>query len=433
MTRYAPPTVQAVLASPGRALDTQARADFEPRLGVDLAAVRIHDDARAAASAIDVSARAYTVGTDIVLSGGGYRHSDPAARTLLAHELAHVAQRYADRPVLRRFPSCRRLLDPDPNTGQRGPRVSEKSVQSFLARELQSFGGPTVTVERELPIPGGSAAPLRTEGRFGRGGTVIYPQILDFLVSGFTDIAMLVVEPTLEVLEVKEATWGSFEFAELQLANYLEKGGNEIEEVERLWRRRGHPQDRIQSVVSMPTSRYFPPEQPITIDGKKVLLSWCKPGVIVFKTIDVNKKDTIYCGISDKGRTDELLNRLLDPAEEAVARALARRLQDLGLGPVNLTLLLHQVRQRLQDQTLKYLQKILDSLCEEAVEVSLAAVFAELRRQLRLKNVLDGFLESFQHPGEVIDIPLGKLAAETAVGLSILGVLAELGGLVLAF
>lgn len=55
-SHHAPPSVHVTLASPGRALDATTRAFFEPRLGVDLGAVRIHDDGRAAASAQDVAA-----------------------------------------------------------------------------------------------------------------------------------------------------------------------------------------------------------------------------------------------------------------------------------------------------------------------------------------------------------------------------------------
>jgi len=60
-------------------------------------------------------------------------------------------------------------------------------------------------------------------------------------------------------------------------------------------------------------------------------------------------------------------------------------------------------------------------------------VLAEFGRQLRIKNVVDAFHERFLHPGEGIDIPVGKLAGETAVGLAIIGALAELAELVFAF
>jgi outer membrane protein OmpA-like peptidoglycan-associated protein len=85
-----PPIVHDVLRSSGRPLDASSRAFFEPRFGRDLSAVRIHDDAPAAASARAVDALAYTFGNDIVLrSAPTSSHAD---RRLLAHELAHTIQ-----------------------------------------------------------------------------------------------------------------------------------------------------------------------------------------------------------------------------------------------------------------------------------------------------------------------------------------------------
>jgi hypothetical protein len=90
--RLAPAGVHATLANAGRALDAPARRFFEPRLGLDLGAVRIHDDQSAATSAHLVAARAYTVGSDIVFGAGEYRPTTAEGRTLLAHELVHVRQ-----------------------------------------------------------------------------------------------------------------------------------------------------------------------------------------------------------------------------------------------------------------------------------------------------------------------------------------------------
>jgi hypothetical protein len=146
-----------------------------------------------------------------------------------------------------------------------------------------------------------------------------------------------------------------------------------------------------------------------------------------------SNRDVLVCGYSDKGRTDDFLDRLLDPAVELAARAIRRRLEELGLGPVNFRLLLAEVRKRIQEHIRWYLQGIIDTLCATAKVITLAAVLAELRRLLRLKNVVDGFLERFHRPGEGIDIPVGKLAAETGVGLAIIGALAELAELVFAF
>ena len=92
----APPIVQDVLSSPGRALDTAARAFFEPRFGHDFGQVRIHSDAKAAESAQAVNAMAYTVGRDIVFDSGRYAPGLSEGRRLVAHELAHSVQQSHD-------------------------------------------------------------------------------------------------------------------------------------------------------------------------------------------------------------------------------------------------------------------------------------------------------------------------------------------------
>jgi outer membrane protein OmpA-like peptidoglycan-associated protein len=87
----APQSVKKVLNSPGRPLPASDRAFFEPRLGVDLSSVRIHDDSRAADSARSIGAHAYTLGSHVAFAGPMDASSD-SGRRLLAHELAHVAQ-----------------------------------------------------------------------------------------------------------------------------------------------------------------------------------------------------------------------------------------------------------------------------------------------------------------------------------------------------
>ena len=98
----APPSVHAVLRSPGHPLDPPTRAFMEARLGHDFSQVRIHSDAAAAKSARDVNANAYTVGQDIVFGAGRFAPHTREGRFLVAHELAHVAQGTAG--VVRRQP-----------------------------------------------------------------------------------------------------------------------------------------------------------------------------------------------------------------------------------------------------------------------------------------------------------------------------------------
>ncbi|MBC8028990.1 MAG: DUF4157 domain-containing protein [Pyrinomonadaceae bacterium] len=94
-----PPIVQEALNSPGQPLDAETRAFMEPRFGHDFSRVRVHTDARAAESARQVNALAYTLGNNIALAGGQYSPATLAGKRLLAHELTHVVQQSAATPL----------------------------------------------------------------------------------------------------------------------------------------------------------------------------------------------------------------------------------------------------------------------------------------------------------------------------------------------
>ncbi len=83
------------LRGAGQLLPVSERAFFEPRLGADLSTVRVHSDANAATVARDVSARAFTLGPDVVFAKDAYAPDTSEGRQLLAHELTHVVQQRA--------------------------------------------------------------------------------------------------------------------------------------------------------------------------------------------------------------------------------------------------------------------------------------------------------------------------------------------------
>ena len=87
-----PPIVHDVLHSPGDPLDPTTRTFMESRFGHDFGRVRVHTDARAAESAREVDALAYTVGRDVVFAAGQFAPGTASGKRLLAHELTHVAQ-----------------------------------------------------------------------------------------------------------------------------------------------------------------------------------------------------------------------------------------------------------------------------------------------------------------------------------------------------
>lgn len=82
----------------GEPLPHVVRAFFEPRFGRDFSDVRIHRDARAAATAQAVNARAYTIGSDVSFARSQYRPHTDVGRWLLAHELTHVVQQRGGTP-----------------------------------------------------------------------------------------------------------------------------------------------------------------------------------------------------------------------------------------------------------------------------------------------------------------------------------------------
>lgn len=91
----APPSVHAVLATPGSPLAPTVRAPMERGFGHDFSHVRVHNDAAAAHSAATVDAAAYTVGSHVVFGAGSYAPGTRWGRHLIAHELAHVVQQGA--------------------------------------------------------------------------------------------------------------------------------------------------------------------------------------------------------------------------------------------------------------------------------------------------------------------------------------------------
>jgi hypothetical protein len=99
----APALVHNVLHTSGVPLDATSRTYMEPRFGHDFSAVRVHTDARAAASAAAIRAHAYTSGPHIVFATGRYQPQTGTGRQLLAHELTHVVQQGASRGAIERL------------------------------------------------------------------------------------------------------------------------------------------------------------------------------------------------------------------------------------------------------------------------------------------------------------------------------------------
>lgn len=84
--------VTQTLQSAGRPLEAPTRSFMEARFGHDFSTVRIHTDTKAAESAHDVNALAYTVGRNVIFGSGQYVPQSETGKQLIAHELTHVLQ-----------------------------------------------------------------------------------------------------------------------------------------------------------------------------------------------------------------------------------------------------------------------------------------------------------------------------------------------------
>jgi Domain of unknown function (DUF4157) len=72
---------------------------FGERLAWDFSGVRMHTDPDAGRTAQELSARAFTVGNDVVFAPGEYAPATARGQALLAHELAHVIQQDGQEPA----------------------------------------------------------------------------------------------------------------------------------------------------------------------------------------------------------------------------------------------------------------------------------------------------------------------------------------------
>lgn len=302
----APPIVHDVLRSSGRPLETASRTMMESRFGRDFSNVRVHTDAQANKSAESVGALAYTVGNHVVFGSGHL--SSSAGEELLAHELTHVVQQRGvsiggsipigpvggsaeeeahrssrvvtkqpgqlSRALLQRqvTPQCRRLLNQpgasDPLTGL--------AVQAQIREHFRRRVGPPVNVV----FPDASAGPFRTEGR----DRTIQPQVFSvFSGEGNPDLAYRSrTRAAMLLAEIKPANYFGLEFAENQLANYINKGNSpDNADVRR--------QLGVRVFSPMTASRYRPPRT-VRVGRRRFRVTWCGPGIILYKEVQRRRR-----------------------------------------------------------------------------------------------------------------------------------------------
>lgn len=145
----APDSVHEVLRSPGRPMDSSARCFMEPRFGHDFSGVRIHTGAAADRAVRDVSAAAFTVGSDIAFASGRYAPETEAGRHLLAHELTHTVQQ---RHAAEMKPKELEVGRPD-DPAEREAGAAANYALSPGARTMGSFSHGAPALRRGFPDP----------------------------------------------------------------------------------------------------------------------------------------------------------------------------------------------------------------------------------------------------------------------------------------
>jgi hypothetical protein len=145
-----PPIVQEVLRSSGQPLDTDTYSFIEQRFNHDFSQVRVHNDFKAAESAREVNASAYTVEHDVVFGSGRYTPGTTTGKRLLAHELTHVVQQD------RSSHFSPKSFNEDNNTAieQEADRAANMIVANQMARvsEITGLVGEGIGISRQIRV-----------------------------------------------------------------------------------------------------------------------------------------------------------------------------------------------------------------------------------------------------------------------------------------
>ncbi|MCK5545286.1 MAG: DUF4157 domain-containing protein [Desulfobulbaceae bacterium] len=134
----------SVLHGGGQPLPATTRDFFALRFGADFSDVRVHTGDKAAETAGNIHARAFTVGRDITFGSGQYAPENAEGKKLLAHELAHVVQQKGSTSTLlqRKAKDLLHLIDLSSNIYLDDPEKVVKFENEFTDETLH-----TLTIE----------------------------------------------------------------------------------------------------------------------------------------------------------------------------------------------------------------------------------------------------------------------------------------------
>jgi len=161
-------------------------------------------------------------------------------------------------------------------------------------------------------IPGSSWSHSRTACGDEPPSTVQLPQVVGGRTGGGLPDLSLRNGTNIELAEIKPAHFTCIPEAEQQVNNYKDKGNAAFNQP---WRTRNN----ITSIGLMSPGR-FSPTTPTFVGSEPVTISWCEPGVIVYKAIRDRDPAVFVCATSDQGKIDDFLDRILGRAQAQVNR-----------------------------------------------------------------------------------------------------------------
>lgn len=144
------------LKGQGAQLPEDVRTEMESQFSHDFSSVCIHNDATSDALCKQLSARAFTVGSDVFFASGEYDPHTQEGKRLLAHELTHVVQQ--GRGVTRKI-----MRDVNTETEYDGPKGRANSAGNGRI-EINTIHFPNVrqktekTGSQDVPVRKGSEA-----------------------------------------------------------------------------------------------------------------------------------------------------------------------------------------------------------------------------------------------------------------------------------
>lgn len=174
------PLIREILNSPGERLDHATHIFMRQRFGHDFSRVRIHHDAKAAASARTVNALAYAVGNSVVFGAGRFEPKTNVGRRLLAHELAHVIQHDADNSFPTEIDSADSASEKEAENvaksigedGSHRPTVRQKTHRALARKGDDDASLPAIERNLDLDPHHAMDAPAERElEQFGDSGT----------------------------------------------------------------------------------------------------------------------------------------------------------------------------------------------------------------------------------------------------------------------